>query len=127
MKRIIVSIAFIFVNCFLISCKKESTTLFSCSNLTQGIRLDSATLVKNEINKICSQLTDSTTQQKLQKLTETISSKCNINATVLCADCIQTLPTQSEIKVSFSSVGIQFSKVIDIISRDPLEFAGMHD
>jgi hypothetical protein len=127
MKRIIAFAGFfIFISIF-ISCRKEKLNSFDCSNFQKGIILDSASLVKNEINKICSRLTEPTTQQKLQKLTETISSKCNITAIVLCSGCIYTLPAQSEIRVTFSEGGIQFSKVIDIISRNPLAFAGMHD
>lgn len=127
MKRILVLTGFfIFISIF-ISCKKEKLHSFDCSDFQKGIISDSASLVKNEINKICSRLTEPTTRQKLEKLSETISSKCNITATVLCSECIYTLPAQSEIRVTFSERGIQYSKVIDIISRNPLAFAGMHD
>lgn len=127
MQRIIILTGFLFFVSIFISCKKETLNTFDCSNLRQGIKSDSVELVKKEINKICKGLTEPTVKLKLQKLAETISSKCGINAIVLCSECIYTLPAQSEIKISFSLGGIEYSKAIDIISRNPLECAGMHD
>lgn len=127
MKCLIVFISLIFVATFFISCKKEPVNSFDCSNLRTGIKSGKIDLVKNEINKICAGLSEPTVKEKLQKLAEIISSKCNMSASVLCTECIETLPPQSEIKISFTIAGTQYSKAIDTISRDPLEFAGMHE
>jgi predicted aldo/keto reductase-like oxidoreductase len=127
MKRIIIFAGFLFFASVFNSCKKETFNSFDCFSLRQGIKSDSFELVKKEINKICSGLTETTVKQKLQKLTETISSKCKMQASVLCVNCIYTYPAQSEIKITFSLSGIEYSKVIDIISFDPLQFHSMHD
>jgi len=81
----------------------------------------------NEINKICTTLSEPTLKEKVKSLTEIIISSCNINASIFCTECIKTLPAQSEIIISFSVSGIKYSKVIDIVSGSRLEFGGMHD
>ena len=127
MIRFIIFIGFLLFASFFNSCKKETFNSFDCTNLRQGIKSDSFDLVKKEIYKICSELTEPTVKQKLQKLSETISSKCKMQASVFCVECIYTYPAQSEIKISFSLSGIEYSKVIDIISFDSLQFHSMHD
>ena len=66
----------------------------------------------NEINKICTTLSEPTLKEKVKSLTEIIISSCNINASIFCTECIKTLPAQSEIIISFSVSGIKYSKVI---------------
>ena len=127
MNRVINFIGLIFILTFSVCCKKGSINTFDCSNLQQGIKSDKVDLVNNEINIICVTLSKPAIKEKVEKLAEIISSKCNMKATVFCTECIKTMPTQSEIIISFSISGIEYLKVIDIISRDPLEFAGIHD
>jgi hypothetical protein len=95
--------------------------------LRHGIQTGSSEVVKNEINKISAGLSGTTVKENVQKLAEMISIQCQVNATVVCIECIKTLPTQSEIRLTFSSGGNQYSKVIDIVSMNPIAFGGMHD
>ena len=127
MKPIFIFIGLSFFITVLISCKKEPVNSFNCSNLKVGIKSGKTDLVKNEINKICVNLSEPIVKEKVKKLVEIISSKCNMSASVLCTECIYTAPPQSEIKISFTIAGTEYSKVIDIISRDPIGFAGMHE
>ena len=67
-------------------------------------------------------------QQNIQSLTERIS-KCDIGSSILCFDCIKTLPSQTEISLLFSYNGMQYQKVIDL-SYTPdnrIVFRNMHD
>jgi len=99
----------------------------TCSQIREGLKSDNSDLVRMEINNICKGLNGFVVKDNLQKLTSIISSGCKINATLLCTECIQTLPPQSEIKISFSLSGTQYSKTIDILSGYPLKCVGMHE
>ena len=127
MRYIIIFFGFLIFSTIFISCKKDNITIFDCTILQEGLKSDNPDLVKKEINKICGTLSASTTKENLQKLTTIISSKCKMEAIILCSECIYTDPPQSEIKISYSISGIQSSKTIDILSTKPLQFAGMHD
>lgn len=127
MRYIIIFFGCLTFSAIFISCKKNNITIFDCTILQEGLKSDNHDLVKKEINKICATLSASATKENLQKLTEIISSKCKMEATILCSECIQTLPAQSEIKISYSISGIESSKTIDILSTKPLQFVGMHD
>jgi len=54
------------------------------------------------------------TESNMYRLADAISSNCSISTAVLCFDCIQTLPSQSEIHIKLSSSGSMIEKVIDI-------------
>jgi hypothetical protein len=67
-------------------------------------------------------------QQNIQSLTEKIA-KCDIGSSILCFDCIKTLPSQTEISLNFTNNGVQYQKVIDL-SYSPdnrIVFMNMHD
>lgn len=128
MKHFIILTSFLLVTVTFVSCKKDNFTTTDCSILQQGIVTNEAALVKAEINKICNGLSAGTAKENLQVLTEKISSRCKMNAVILCTECIYTNPAQSEIKISFSVSGTQYSQVLDIISdKKGLRFAGMHE
>ncbi|MEQ1800097.1 MAG: hypothetical protein ABL872_19230 [Lacibacter sp.] len=69
------------------------------------------------------------TSQNIDKLTSTISGQCIITATVLCFDCIKTLPSQSEIRLSVVSGSTTVIKIIDITYTpdNRMKFRNMHD
>lgn len=66
------------------------------------------------------------TEHNLNQLAAAISSQCQVQAEVLCFDCIQTLPTQTEI---FLTITGSPGKVLDITYTPNLEmrFLTMHD
>jgi hypothetical protein len=86
--------------------------------------------VETEINKVCASLSNSSSNSDyaLTELSNAILVQCKLNASVLCYNCISTLPAQSELKIAVSYQGIQKVKIIDISrSGNRLVFAGMHD
>jgi hypothetical protein len=86
--------------------------------------------MKTEINSLCEQIatapspggiqTASQQQDELVKMLNTC-----VNAESLCYFCIETLPEQSEIKITAENV----SRIIDIsyTANQKLEFVNMHD
>ena len=57
------------------------------------------------------------------------NSICTMNASALCFDCIQTLPSQSEIRISFDNGASTVEKTIDISynSNNKMIFYNLHD
>ncbi len=122
-------VIFIFL-LFAAGCSKEHLQSPDCNKLKDAILAGNPDEVENEINKACATLPDpNDSKNDLTRLAATISGQCNINAVVLCYNCIYTSPAQSEIKISISSAGIQKDKIIDIsfTSDNKFVFAGMHD
>jgi hypothetical protein len=67
-------------------------------------------------------------EQKLQALTVWLKSHpCIVDATIFFISCILTLPTQSEIIISFEKNGKMEHLVLDISMSDPLKASGYHD
>jgi hypothetical protein len=60
---------------------------------------------------------------------EILSNKCSLPANVLCFRCIQTLPEQSEMRISFLSGSTRLSKTIDISypADGLMKVVGVHD
>lgn len=71
------------------------------------------------------------TADNLNKLISAINkSNCGINASSLCFDCIKTLPSMSEFRISIQTGGTTVSKIIDIsylISDNRMRFVNMHE
>ena len=113
-----------------ISCSKEHLQRPDCSNLKNALLEGKPDEAENEINKICSALTDiENSRQDLNRLATAISGQCQVSAAVLCYDCINTNPAQSEIRISVTFPGGQKDKIIDISYSEDNKFlfVGMHD
>jgi len=70
------------------------------------------------------------TEINIKKLTETIASGCGITSGVDCFNCILTLPSQTEIAISFTAAGNTVRKTIDITytaATNKMKFGNMHD
>jgi hypothetical protein len=86
--------------------------------------------VKSSISKFIAELPNKThTSENLTALAQKISANCSVNVDAICYGCVYTLPAQSELTVSFSSVGTTVTKVIDISesSSKEMKFVNMHD
>ncbi|HEY6503539.1 MAG TPA: hypothetical protein VIZ28_06135 [Chitinophagaceae bacterium] len=113
-----------------VACKKESTASGVCQRLQSGIAADNKEEVKSVINNFIEHLTSQTyTEENLNKLAGLINQQCVTTVTVICFDCIKTLPSQSEIRISYTGASGQFQKAIDISynSMNKMVFRGMHD
>lgn len=86
--------------------------------------------VKTVINKFITRLSSETyTEENINKLTSMIDQECDLTCILLCFDCIKTLPSQTEIRISFSQSGSTVSKTLDLTynSSDRIVFGNMHD
>ena len=101
--------------CLLVACKKESIAPADCQRLQNGIIASDKEEVKAVINKTIAGLSSrSYTGQNLTNLTDAISRQCGVFASVTCFDCIKTLPSQSEIRISCPAPGGTVEKTVDI-------------
>lgn len=112
-----------------LGCKKEITKQ-DCAKLKEAMAGNNISNTQAEITSFINRLSSNNySEQNLTKLTEFIFNHCAINASLLCFDCIHTLPAQSEIRLSYTSGGSVISKTIDI-SQDQsnkIIFLNMHD
>lgn len=125
MKYIYPVIQILIMTLLLSACKKEGDDGFDCSRFRQGV-------VANDKDKVAASLgglLTSYSRENLNQLAGAVSSRCGINATVLCFDCVYTLPAQSELKISFTEGGTTIDKVLDISysSGNKMRIVGMHD
>ncbi|HMU47299.1 MAG TPA: hypothetical protein PKC72_13085 [Chitinophagaceae bacterium] len=114
---------------FFSGCKKENFS-DKCSQLKEAIKTSNVSDAEDAINWFIGKLSSQTySQQNLDNLATSISGNCSITVIVQCFSCIQTLPEQSEINISFSSGFIAFQKVIDIsyTPDNKMKFVDMHD
>jgi hypothetical protein len=116
----------------LCACRKDKDARPTCEDLKVGIASDDREAVKKVINILINKLPPASqkhTSENLAKLTSAIGQQCQVTATVLCFACIDTLPQQSEIRISLTGPGFTVVKVIDISSDkdDNMIFANMHN
>jgi hypothetical protein len=113
-----------------LSCTKDDATE-NCPQLKAAIVADDTAtvslLVTDYINGLSSKFY---TEASLNALAAAIASQCTITARVLCFDCVQTLPSQTEIEVTFSNNGSTVKKIFDISYRlqtNIIVFSSMHN
>jgi hypothetical protein len=111
MRMISIIISLLFLT---FACKKTSLK-DSCENLKQGILSDDIAMAKSAVNDIIMTLPNQDyTQPNLQSLINKLNTHCNLTTELLRYDCIYTLPSQSEIRISLNSSASSQQKVMDI-------------
>ena len=114
---------------FVFSCDKDGLS-GSCDTLQDGIRNNNIDNVRSAINYFIDRLgSKQYNETNLTALVQIISSQCNLNCTVRCFNCIRTLPSESEIRITINSGGTTVGKTVDI-SYSPnniITFVNMHD
>ena len=111
------------------SCKKSNVS-GNCESLKDAILNNDVAKTGALVNNFIDQLRNKTyTEPNLTALVQKISSQCNVTGEVLCFDCIKTLPSQSEIRITINSGGTVVSKTIDISysATNNMTFQNMHD
>ena len=121
----------------LASCEKDPFRNFDCSNLLAGLKENTETTVKIEIEKMTADLVpapqpDDLTghEMNLQILIQRINTHCSlIEASIVCYACIETYPPMSEIRLEYDLNGEKTGKTVDIVTPDDgiLHFGGLHD
>jgi len=69
--------------------------------------------------------------RRLDGFVDFLNSSClQLNASIVCCVCIETFPTQSEIKIVYEENGVELERILDLRSpleeNDPLTIAGVH-
>lgn len=124
----------------LASCDKKNpgaAAAFNCQDFKTGIANDSSAMVGVEVNKLCEDLmpvTPTTADeygqaQNINVLVQRLSQKCDVTATLVCYSCIETLPAQSEIRISVNQNGTVYNRTLDIsvTQQNMLVYIGMHE
>ena len=110
-------------------CSKDSLDP-ECQRLKDRMTVNDTESVKAIITTYINMLPSKNyDQQNLEVLSASISNNCGISAVVLCFDCIDTLPEQSEIKVSFIFFGNTIQRIIDISysANNEMKVVNMHE
>lgn len=107
-----------------------------CLSLKEGLNNNNNEQVAIEINNLCTDLLPAITtgdeygqKGNLRILAERLSKQCDLTATVLCYACVETLPPQSELSISFSRNGNNYTYIIDMTftRQNMLRFNSVHD
>lgn len=111
------------------ACTKDDMQPASSDKLQRAVLAGNPDEVETEINKVCASMpAPDDSENALNELSKAILAQCDVSASVVCYNCISTLPAQSEIKISVNYQGLKKDKIIDITrSANRFVFAGMHD
>jgi hypothetical protein len=110
------------------SCRKPSVPI-NCEKLSNGLATDNKEDVGAMVNEFIHRLPSiAYTDGNLAKLVQSISKSCSVGAETFCFDCIKTLPSQSEIRLTYSSATSQGYRIIGISydTNNQMKFVGMH-
>lgn len=91
-------------------CRKSDLSGNDCTKLRQAI----LSYNKEAAAASLTPLLVDYSKMNLEKLTASLSARCDVQARIDCYDCIKTLPSQTEIIVSFSNNGVSSQRVLDI-------------
>ena len=120
----------------LFACRKDKELQSpSCQQLQDAATNLDVQQARDAINTYIASLSSQVyTEDNLVKLVQAINGSvqsgggCSITASLFCFDCIETLPSQSEIFISLGPGGINGHAVIDISynSLNQMEFRNLH-
>lgn len=116
--------------CLLAGCDKDVATP-SCEEFRSAIKAGDKEKLREIIDSYIDQSSALThTAANLDKLVKHINSNCDVQATVLCFGCIETLPEMSEIKLRYTDGIDAVEGVIDLsaYSKDDhrMKFVSVH-
>jgi uncharacterized membrane-anchored protein YjiN (DUF445 family) len=111
------------------SCDKDELS-GSCETLRDAVLHNNIDKARSAINSFINRLESKVyNEPNLTVLVEKISSQCNVSSTIMCFNCVRTLPSQTEIRIVITSGGTTVSKTIDISysANNIITFVYMHD
>ena len=114
---------------FSFGCRKANLQN-SCADLSRAVMSSDIALAKSAIDNIIRSIPSSQyTQGNIQNLVNKISGNCNLQAIMICFDCIKTLPSQTEIRITINSGTAPAQKIIDLsyTNSNKMVFHNMHD
>jgi hypothetical protein len=106
-------------------CKKDRLSNLNCNKLKAGLFANDKAIVSSSLTSLLGVYS----KENLETLVVGISNDCDISAKSLCFDCIYTLPSQSEIQLTFNQSGNSISKVLDIsyTQDNKMKIVGIHN
>ncbi|MEP7371781.1 MAG: hypothetical protein ABI675_00245 [Chitinophagaceae bacterium] len=118
--------------CLWLGCQKPTVVkeTADCQKLEHGITTGNIEEVETVINAFIASLPSQTyTEENLNKLVTAIGEQCGTSVTLFCFDCIKTLPSQSEIKISYFGTDGPVEKTIDLnyTTSNKMAFNNMHE
>lgn len=119
---------------FVYSCKKDNNGKTNCSLIKQAVAEGQTEVLKTEVDKMIQRLTLSSSgtyieqEKNLNKFVNALKDCDDVEASLLCVWCIQTLPEQSEVNIKFTLNGSEINKVIDLIKTpdNRFRFSALH-
>src|SRR4029078_10445466 len=82
------------------SCSKEDSDGDHCQELRGGVTNSNVEQVKHVITQFINGLpSQDYTEENINNLVRVIEDYCDCSAALLCFDCVQTLPSQTEIQI----------------------------
>ena len=114
---------------FSFGCRKTNLQN-SCADLSLAVMNSDKALAKSAIDNMIRSLPSSQyTENNIKSLVNKISGNCNLQTIMICFDCIKTLPTQTEIRITINSGTTTVQKIIDLsyTSSNKMIFHNMHD
>ncbi|MBO9573263.1 MAG: hypothetical protein J7497_13810 [Chitinophagaceae bacterium] len=91
------------------ACKKHSSS-DRCQDFSHALMKEDFPAVKSVIDKWCNEAGSvpvdasfETVKQKFQQIVDKVNNECELQATLLCTMCIETLPPQTEIIITSGS------------------------
>lgn len=110
-----------------VSCKKDSTEAQDQSVYCDQVSNQQWDESGSTINAYLATLTEGTSDQNLEKLKQWLeASSCVQQVDILCNSCIETLPPQSELYITFTINGQNTTKTLDILMSEPMQYRAYH-
>lgn len=120
----------------LYGCKKDSPAASErCEKLVQALGEEDKDALREQIDaiiaglKLQSPAAFTGQQEDMNRFVAKLNECSDLEATLICLWCIDTLPPQTEIKVTFSWNGVQITRIIDLIqvTGSGFRFASVHE
>ena len=124
--RLILGIALLFA---VLSCRREQIVASDCTELKSGVTNSNLDQVKAVITKFIRSLpSQDYTEENIKKLVTVMEEQCDASVSLLCFDCIKTLPSQTEIRIGYAGTTSPVNKTIDIsyTANKKMKFSDMH-
>ena len=101
-----------------------------CMELQSGVMNSNVEKVNTVITKFIRNLpSQEYTEENINKLVTVIEEQCGASVSLLCYDCIKTLPSQTEIRIGYAGTISAVNKTIDITytENNKMKFSNLHD
>lgn len=126
---ILICATIILFSILLTGCKKETAKGSDDTEFCALVSAEEFNKTSIAINKYLTGFNNNYSEtKKIELFIDWIKAKsCVTNVKTLCVSCIDTNPSQSEIRVTFLVNGKSIEKTLDIIMDKPLRFGNFHD